>query len=112
MKVLRAFIITLMSTAVVPSALYAQTASVPSQASEQPNVQSGNDIIVTANRRAESLQDVGASVMAFNGEQLENLRVESAGDLAGRRGDEHVERIDEKHEIMRRRGCFAQEGDR
>lgn len=83
MKVLRPFIITLMSTAVAPSALYAQTASVPSQASEQPNVQSGNDIIVTANRRAESLQDVGASVMAFNGEQLENLRVESAGDLAG-----------------------------
>lgn len=48
MKVLRPFIITLMSTAVAPSALYAQTASVPSQASEQPNVQSGNDIIVTA----------------------------------------------------------------
>lgn len=40
------------------------------------------EVMVTANRREESVQDVGASVAAFNEEQLQSLRVDSIGGLA------------------------------
>jgi len=38
-------------------------------------------IIVTANRRAESINDVGLAIQAFSGEQLVNLKVNSTEDL-------------------------------
>jgi outer membrane receptor protein involved in Fe transport len=41
----------------------------------------GTDIIVTAQRRAESLQDVPIAVSAFSGEALERLQIENASDL-------------------------------
>lgn len=41
-----------------------------------------DDIVVTANRREQNVQDVGLSVSAFSGDLLEALHVESAGKLA------------------------------
>ena len=84
MKVYRSVLIALMSTAAAPGVVFAQSEA-PQQASDSGAAagQPYNEIVVTANRRSESLQDVGVSVMAFNGEQLENLRVESSGELAG-----------------------------
>lgn len=40
-----------------------------------------NGIIVTANRRAEAINDVGLAIQAFTGEQLENFQVNSTEDL-------------------------------
>lgn len=40
-----------------------------------------NAIIVTANRRAEAINDVGLAIQAFSGEQLSNLKVNSTEDL-------------------------------
>ncbi|MET0364296.1 MAG: TonB-dependent receptor plug domain-containing protein [Sphingobium sp.] len=42
----------------------------------------GNDIIVTARRTEERLQDVPISITAFNQQQLTNRNVVSAGDIA------------------------------
>ena len=39
------------------------------------------DIIVTAQRRAESMNDVGMAIQAVDGETLENLRVTDMRDL-------------------------------
>lgn len=41
-----------------------------------------DEIVVTANRREQNLQDVGISIAAFSGEQLEGLGVTTAGDIA------------------------------
>lgn len=41
-----------------------------------------DDIVVTANRRAENLQNVGISIAAFTGEQLTSLGVSTAADVA------------------------------
>lgn len=38
-------------------------------------------IVVTANRRAQAIDDVGLSIQAFSGEQLDNLQVNSTEDL-------------------------------
>ncbi|MCB2096644.1 MAG: TonB-dependent receptor, partial [Parvularculaceae bacterium] len=40
-----------------------------------------DEVVVTATRREESVQDVGISVAAFSGEQLTTLGVETAGDI-------------------------------
>ena len=58
---------------------FAQGAS-PQAASSGPQVQ---EIIVTAQRREESLQKVPVAVTAIGAEQLENLRVNSVRNLAG-----------------------------
>ena len=42
----------------------------------------GNEIIVTAQRRSESLQDVPISISAFSGKQLQELKVSQPGDVA------------------------------
>ena len=83
MKMLRPGFVALMFAAAASGSLYAQAAPASSPMTETSPVQRDDEILVTANRRAESLQDVGASVMAFSGAQLEDMRVESAGDLAG-----------------------------
>src|SRR2546422_7868370 len=47
-----------------------------------PKAEGGlEEIIVTANRREQNLQDVGTSIAAFSGEQLKNLGVVSAADV-------------------------------
>ena len=42
----------------------------------------GQDIIVTAQKRNENVQDVGISIAAFSGDQLRALGVEKAADIA------------------------------
>ena len=58
----------------------AQTA--PRQPVAEDRVGDGNDIVVTARRREESLQDVPISVVAFSQEGLRQNNVASATDLA------------------------------
>lgn len=63
--------------AMVSSSAFAQ------QAAQEPQGQSGfGDIIVTAQKRAQNLNDVGLSITAASGDQLQSLGVQSAGDLA------------------------------
>lgn len=69
----------ILALAVAHAPVFAQ--DVPEQAAEE---QSGgiNDIIVTAQKRAQNLNDVGLSITAASGDQLQSLGVQSAGDLA------------------------------
>ena len=50
----------------------------------QPEVDDGSltEIVVTANRRVENLQDVGISIAAFTGDELTSLGVTTAADVA------------------------------
>ena len=59
------------------SPLAAQTA-----APSAPAATAIDEIVVTANRREERLQDVGISIAAFTGAQLQSLGVATAGDVA------------------------------
>lgn len=53
------------------------------QNADQVDVSQGlEEIVVTAQRRAQSVQDLGASVSALSGQDLERLNVRSASDLA------------------------------
>lgn len=86
MRITCPFTFFLMTTCAFPVASFAQdgqNVAPAAQASSDGMAAGVGDIVVTANRRNESIQKVGSSVMAFSGEQLENLRVDSAGDLAG-----------------------------
>ena len=64
----------------------ANTAATPDNGQRQDG-----DIIVTAQRRAESLNDVGMSVQAVDGDTLEQLRVNDLRDLSA------VRHIDCRH---------------
>ncbi|MGQ7829761.1 TonB-dependent receptor [Altererythrobacter sp. Z27] len=50
-------------------------------AEDENSAETSNTIIVTANRRAEAINDVGLAIQAFTGEQLANLKVNSTEDL-------------------------------
>ena len=66
---------------VVPALAHAQTSPAPASAPEAE--QTGiADIVVTANRRSERLQDVGASISAISGDELKSLGVNTALDVA------------------------------
>ena len=82
MRTNRQMIMFLLATTAFPAASFAQEAAQPAEEQTGKTPLSSGEIIVTANRRSESIQKVAASVMALNGEQLENLGVQSAGDLA------------------------------
>lgn len=89
MNTSRSIFTVLMATAAFPAASFAQETTQQTQQTQQPSAEQkekdplfSGEILVTANRRSESIQKVGASVAAFNGEQLTNLRVASAGELA------------------------------
>jgi len=60
-------------------------ASAAAQQAAQPTTQSNQiqEVIVTAQKRAENLMDVPAAVTAISGQNLETLRVDSLSDLAG-----------------------------
>ena len=72
--------------AVVPSAdnAVAVPGTADQQATKQPAVDNGSlkEIVVTANRRSQNLQDVGISIAAFTGDQLKALGVKTAADVA------------------------------
>jgi len=59
--------------------IFAQTASIPDR---QVPIQL-EEIVVTANKRAEAIQDVPASIVAVTNETLERLNVRSFDDLVG-----------------------------
>lgn len=54
----------------------------PALAAEPEDANQVEEIIVTAQKRAESINDVGMSIQAFSSETLEKAGVESAADLA------------------------------
>jgi outer membrane receptor protein involved in Fe transport len=54
----------------------------PALAAEPNDTTQVEEIIVTAQKRAESINDIGMSIQAFSGETLEKAGVESAADLA------------------------------
>ncbi|MFM7027157.1 MAG: TonB-dependent receptor [Chakrabartia sp.] len=56
---------------------YAQNAA-PAEAEDN----GGDEIVVTAQRRAQSLQDVGISIAAFGGSELRQMNVQSSVDVA------------------------------
>lgn len=58
---------------------FAQDAPVSAPEAQASGV---GDIIVTAQKRAQNLNDVGLSITTASGEQLQSLGVQSAGDLA------------------------------
>lgn len=64
------------------SSLFLALPASAAEAADAPEAQaSEGEIIVTAQRRAESLNDVGMAVQAVSGETLENLRVTDVRDL-------------------------------
>ena len=70
----------------IKSALFASVSLVPhfvwaQEASSQPAVGFG-DIIVTAQKREENLQDVPVAVTALSAEQIQNQRIQDVNDLA------------------------------
>ena len=67
----------------ISGAALAQSAAPQSDSrAASPKAEGGlEEIIVTANRREQNLQDVGTSIAAFSGEQLKNLAVVSAADV-------------------------------
>lgn len=75
-----ASLLTVAAMAVLPTAAQAQDAQAETAASETEN--NSGEIIVTAQRRAESLNDVPVSVQAFSGEQLANSGVVDAAGLS------------------------------
>lgn len=62
-----------------PGLAYAQAA--PEETNVQENASSG-DIIVTARRKEERLQDVPVAITALTGENLENYKITTVGDIA------------------------------
>lgn len=66
---------------VIASPALAQQGSAAPQAADEEQPSFG-DIVVTANRREQNLQDVGISIAAFDGEQIRSLNVNTAGDVA------------------------------
>jgi len=63
-------------------AAMAATPASAQTADEAPAASPGNDVIVvTAQRRAEAINDIGLSIQAFSGDTLENLHVTSTEDL-------------------------------
>jgi iron complex outermembrane receptor protein len=74
--------VALAALCLAPSA-WAQTATsnAPAEAAPEPDTQ---DIIVTAQRRSESLQRVPAAISALSGEQLEKQGIDDIADVASR----------------------------
>jgi len=68
----------------VSGAALAQSAAPQSDSKAAlPKAEGGlEEVIVTANRREQNLQDVGTSIAAFSGEQLKDLGVVSAADVS------------------------------
>ena len=67
--------------AVVSAPAFAQD-EVPDQSEAEKTQVGVTDIVVTASRREQNLQDVGISIAAFSGDQLDDLQVTNAGNVA------------------------------
>jgi iron complex outermembrane receptor protein len=73
-----------LSLLLAPSILHAQSVTDPEdEEAGNSAADEGSDIIVTARRRAESLQDVPIAVSSFSNEQLFEQQIETLTDLPG-----------------------------
>lgn len=73
----------LASAAFIPTAAIAQTPAAEQQASDAAADNDTGDIVVTAQRRSERLQDVPIAISALGADALSNRGVSSAEDLQG-----------------------------
>lgn len=73
----------LASVAMVPNAAWAQTAGEEAQAATSDADSQSSDIIVTAQRRSERLQDVPIAISALGADALETRGIATAEDLQG-----------------------------
>lgn len=83
MRYLKTVFLAGLSTISFGTGAFAQTSGAQSESSSPPEEASGGDIVVTALRRAERLQDVPVSVTALGGDQLAEKRISGANDLVG-----------------------------
>lgn len=77
-----AFFVTSAGAQVAPDAAVPETAA-PATPSAEADQQEPGEIVVTALRRAERLQDVPVSITALSGEDLAAKRITTANDLVG-----------------------------
>lgn len=82
MRLNRAFLLAGVALAMPNFSAYAQETAVAAADAEDTSAGEGNDIIVTARRRDESLQDVPQTVNVVTSDTIEKLRIYSAGDIA------------------------------
>lgn len=68
--------------ALSPNAAFAQETAAPQEDAQKPSV-GLEEIIVTARKRAEPLQEVPVSVSAFGGDALQSAHIDSVGGLQG-----------------------------
>ena len=71
------------SALVMATGAMAQTAGMPAPADAAPAVAEPDEILVTALRRSESLQDVPASITAFNAKSIEAAGIARPADFIG-----------------------------
>src|SRR3546814_15905717 len=81
MKCRERFMSGVRSLALVTCAVSAALA-VPAWGQDGPTAGSGDEIIVTANKRSQNLQDVGLSVSAISGDALKKQQISNLSDVA------------------------------
>ena len=78
---LQAALVAILATGSTQAQAQSQVAATAGMSDAAATEASSDEIIVSARRRDESLQDVPISVSAFGGEQLEAQQIENALDL-------------------------------
>jgi outer membrane receptor protein involved in Fe transport len=81
LKLRAALLVTAGTLGIVAAPALAQDAS--SAGTTKAGEASGNDIVVTARKRTETLQDIPSSIAALGGEQLDKLGADSLEEFAG-----------------------------
>ena len=71
----------MVAATLLSGAAFAQSSTPGTAEAAKPATGGLEEVIVTANRREQNLQDVGTSIAAFSGEQLKDLAVTSAADI-------------------------------
>ena len=96
----------IVSSALVPLTAQAQEAPPPAAA----EAQAAGDIIVTAQRREQRLQDVPVAVTAFSADQLKSNNVESVQDIATRTPGLSIGQVDPINQNFAMRGIGSASG--
>lgn len=81
MKAIRMFLLATASLSFAMPAMPAMAAETAADGAAADKASTEGEIIVTAQRRAESINDVGMAIQAVDGQTLENLRVTDVRDL-------------------------------
>ena len=81
---LRPAMILLLASASAPALAQEGAAQPATEAAAASETKDGTDIVVTAQKRSERLQDVPIAVSALGGDSLERQRVTQADELAGK----------------------------